>query len=95
MLATGSPPESPPHPPARSGPGTGTSAGGGSCDPAPSRLAHRPTVLLPGSAGGGRAAGAAQMGEAVNPKVDAYVGASKRWPEEIAELRPILLRERR
>ena len=26
------------------------------------------------------------MGEAVNPNVDAYIGAPKRWPEEITEL---------
>ena len=31
------------------------------------------------------------MGGAVNPEVDAYIRASKRWPEEITELRPILL----
>ncbi len=30
-------------------------------------------------------------GVVVNPKVDAYIGRSEKWPEEMTELRPILL----
>lgn len=31
------------------------------------------------------------IGVVVNPKVDAYIGRSERWPEEMTDLRPILL----
>lgn len=32
-----------------------------------------------------------QIGARVNPKVDAYIARSQRWPQEMAALRPILL----
>lgn len=31
------------------------------------------------------------MGAVVNPKIDAYIARSEKWPDEIAVLRPILL----